>query len=182
MRKVFLIRHCQATGQEPEAPLTDKGREQANDLLEFFKDEEIDRIVSSPYIRAVDSIRAFAELKSVKVEIDNRLSERVLSPVSLHDWEKHLFHSFEDMDYKIEGGESSREAMIRGISCLHELLGGDGQQAIIVSHGNLISLMLKHYNKQIGFSDWKALSNPDIYELTFDNNQYKNMRRVWRDA
>ena len=36
LKKIYVIRHCEAEGQSPEAQLTDRGLEQALDLSEFF--------------------------------------------------------------------------------------------------------------------------------------------------
>ena len=49
---------------------------------------------------------------NLEVEIDERLSERMLSSVSLSDWLEKLEATFYDLDLKFEGGESSKEAMI----------------------------------------------------------------------
>jgi 2,3-bisphosphoglycerate-dependent phosphoglycerate mutase len=47
--KLFLIRHCSALGQEPEAPLSSEGEQQAQELARFLAEYGITRIVSSPY-------------------------------------------------------------------------------------------------------------------------------------
>lgn len=54
MKTIFLVRHCKAAGQAPEARLTDEGQKQAEQLVYFFKDEDIEAIYSSPFVRALD--------------------------------------------------------------------------------------------------------------------------------
>ena len=49
---MLLIRHCQSSGQDPDAALTEIGRKQAAALAEFLSDYPIDMIVSSSYMRA----------------------------------------------------------------------------------------------------------------------------------
>lgn len=44
MPTLYLIRHCSAAGQEPDAPLTEAGHEQAHLLRDFFHEIPIDRI------------------------------------------------------------------------------------------------------------------------------------------
>ncbi|WP_349632580.1 histidine phosphatase family protein [Neobacillus sp. SuZ13] len=56
------MRHCEAEGQSLEAQLTERGVRQAADLTEFFADMKIDRIISSPYLRAIQSIERVAGL------------------------------------------------------------------------------------------------------------------------
>jgi 2,3-bisphosphoglycerate-dependent phosphoglycerate mutase len=53
---LYLVRHCQATGQEPDAPLTELGRQQAISLADWLGEVPIGHIISSPFTRAVQSI------------------------------------------------------------------------------------------------------------------------------
>ncbi|MFZ7946105.1 histidine phosphatase family protein [Neobacillus sp. 19] len=79
LKRIYVIRHCEAAGQPPEAQLTDRGLKQAIGLCEFFSNIKIDRIISSPYKRAIESIQPLAKRLNIEVEIDSKLTERVLS-------------------------------------------------------------------------------------------------------
>ena len=37
---------------------------------------------------------------------------------------------------------------------------------LLVTHGNLMTLLLKRFNDRIGFPEWQQLTNPDIYRIT----------------
>jgi 2,3-bisphosphoglycerate-dependent phosphoglycerate mutase len=90
MSQVFyLVRHCQATGQEPDAPLTDIGQQQAIALAGWLSEVPIGRIISSPFVRAYRSIVPLSEQLGLTIEVDDRLVERVLSLVPLDNWLKH---------------------------------------------------------------------------------------------
>src|SRR5699024_6889516 len=52
------------------------------------------------------------------------------------------------------------------------------ENTVIVTHGNLMALLLNHYNKQFGFNEWANLSNPDIYLLKSDSNRV-TFERLW---
>jgi 2,3-bisphosphoglycerate-dependent phosphoglycerate mutase len=39
------------------------------------------------------------------------------------------------------------------------------QPVVVVSHGNLISLLLHAFDGRPGFATWEALSNPDLFEI-----------------
>ncbi|PSB05434.1 hypothetical protein C7B62_25205 [Pleurocapsa sp. CCALA 161] len=54
---LYLVRHCQATGQEPDAPLTEIGQQQAITLAGWLSGVSIGRIISSPFVRAYQSMR-----------------------------------------------------------------------------------------------------------------------------
>ena len=49
MKHIYWVRHCKAEGQPPEAPLTEEGKKQAEDLVDFLCNCGIERIVSSPF-------------------------------------------------------------------------------------------------------------------------------------
>ena len=58
---LYLVRHCQATGQEPDAPLTELGKQQAIALADWLSEVPIGRIISSPFIRAYQSAIPLSE-------------------------------------------------------------------------------------------------------------------------
>jgi 2,3-bisphosphoglycerate-dependent phosphoglycerate mutase len=106
MKKIYLIRHCEAQGQPAEAPLTDNGFRQANHLSKFFRDVPIDRIISSPYKRAVQTAEPLAKRMNLEIEKNDLLTERILSSQNLIDWIEKLRATFADFELKFEGGES----------------------------------------------------------------------------
>ncbi|MDX1807020.1 MAG: histidine phosphatase family protein [Paenisporosarcina sp.] len=174
MKTVYIVRHCSATGQLPEAELSQAGHQQAKELASFFKDKIIHHIISSPYKRAVDSIQPTAQSKNIPITIDERLAERVLSLSNLPNWLELLEETFTDLDLK-HGGESSREATDRAIKVVNE----SPNNCVLVTHGNLMSLILKHFDDSIGFQDWKSLSNPDVYTLTIVNTE-STIEHLWK--
>jgi broad specificity phosphatase PhoE len=43
-------------------------------------------------------------------------------------------------------------------------LTADGlRQAEVVTHGNLLTLLLRHFDGRSGFETWPALKNPDVF-------------------
>ena len=178
---IYIIRHCEAEGQAPDAPLTAKGKLQAEKLSKFLFERNIDRIVSSPFLRAIQTIEPFATGKHLEIEVDNRLRERVLSSVSMPDWMDKLETTYDDFNLKYEGGESSNEAIRRIIEVVNELITGDSQNSLIVAHGGIISLLLHHYDKHLGFETWRNLSNPDVYKLQISDNNHQ-LQRLWTET
>jgi 2,3-bisphosphoglycerate-dependent phosphoglycerate mutase len=160
---LYLVRHCQATGQEPDAPLTEIGQQQAIALAGWLSDVSIGRIISSPFVRAYQSIAPLSEHLGLTIEVDDRLVERVLSPVPLDDWRQRLAETFIDLDLSFGEGESSRTAMMRGISVVDRAMQQTTDPVVIVTHGNLMTLILKHFNERVGYTEWENLQNPDVY-------------------
>ncbi|KGX85236.1 histidine phosphatase family protein [Pontibacillus marinus] len=165
--KFIFARHCKATGQEREAELTREGLQQAEELSRYLKKYPIHftRILSSPFTRAKQSIKPFADSTGHEIVIDDRLSERKLSSKPLDDWLEILEKSFTELDQKVHDGESSKEAMDRAISLLYELMDSDEDDdtVLFMTHGNLLALILKYFDDRYGFEEWKRLTNPDLY-------------------
>lgn len=166
---LYLVRHCQATGQEPDSPLTETGKQQAIALADWFGKLSIGRIISSPFTRASQSIIPLSERLRLVVEVDERLIERVLSPVPLDNWRECLAETFVDLDLSFKGGESSRAAMTRGVAVVHQIMQETADPIIIVTHGNLMALILKYFDEQIGYVEWENLQNPDVYRVKFSS-------------
>ncbi|MGD6778004.1 histidine phosphatase family protein [Sutcliffiella horikoshii] len=167
-KNIYIVRHCQAQGQPAESPLTKEGFKQAAELAVLFSNIQINRIISSPFLRAIQSVEPFSKEMNIGIELDERLAERTLSSVNLPDWMDKLKATYEDMELKFEGGESSREAMDRIVTVVEEALESDDENIIIVTHGNIMSLLLKNYQESFGYEDWKSLRNPDVFLLKRD--------------
>lgn len=165
MKTLYVVRHCKAEGQEADAPLTPEGIAQSNSLADTLATEDIERIISSPYTRATQSIAPLARRLNLAVELDIRLVERVLCSGSRPDWQELLRASFSDLDLSFEGGESSREAMLRAVAVVTDIRRHSARSTLLVTHGNLMALLLKHFDDSIGFAEWRALSNPDVYRV-----------------
>lgn len=179
VKRIYVVRHCEAEGQPSGAPLTETGFRQADELAQFLGDIQVERIICSPFLRAVQSIIPTAEQKGLRIEKDDRLTERILSTKVLEDWLVKLEATFEDLDLKFDDGESSREAMGRIVETVEETLEGKVKNTLIVTHGNLMSLLLHCYQPSFGFENWKNLSNPDVYLIEFANNNVA-IEHIWR--
>lgn len=180
MQSIYLIRHAQASGQEPDAELTDLGFVQAERLAELLAGSAIEYIVSSPWRRAIHTAAPLARTVMRHIHTDERLQERVLSTRHLDNWMEVLAHTYLDEDWAEEGGESSRIARNRGMEVLNELWGRTEQRAAVITHGNLLSLLIRTYDPSFGFEQWKMLSNPDVFVLERQRNgDVPILRRFW---
>ncbi|WP_101844026.1 histidine phosphatase family protein [Halobacillus sp. Marseille-P3879] len=181
MDKLILVRHSETEGQHEDSPLTKLGVRQAQMLSSFLEQSgyDIHRIISSPFLRSVETIKPFAQKKRIEVELDERLEERILSHTPLDDWEEVLYDTFKDPDLKMAGGESSTEAKERVLSLVGELEDEPGN-VILVTHGNLLALLLQKYKREFGFDEWKRLSRPDIFLVQKQGGDY-TVERIWQE-
>lgn len=178
MKTIYFVRHAQAEGQPREARLTKIGEEQAQQLVEFFKDKQVDFIYSSPFTRALATIRPFAESRGLEIRKDGRLEERVLSSSEHPDWKEMLRLSFEDFTLEYDGGESCGSGFDRAGSILSEAMAGPFQNILFVTHGNLMTLLLRHIDDRFGVNELFSLTNPDVYEIKIDEST-RQWKRVW---
>lgn len=177
--KLYVIRHCEAEGQAPDACLTMAGKEASERLANFLTHLNIELAISSPFTRALHTIEPFVRKNNIPFKIDHRLSERLLSSEELPDWLEKLKETYVDKDLKFIGGESSNEATHRITEVVEELKQSTHMSVVIVTHGNIMSLLLNHFQPHFGFDEWKQLSNPDVFEIEFSNEQTV-VNRIWR--
>lgn len=83
-----------------------------------------------------------------------------------------------DVHLKYEGGESSHEAMERVCHVADEL--PDGSKTVLVTHGNLMTLLLRCYDERVGFQEWQALTNPDVYRVRVMDGGAQ-VERIWKE-
>ena len=81
MRPLVLVRHASAgkraewEGDDRLRPLDERGRGQAEALASSLGRSEIDRILSSPYVRCVQTVAALAARTGIQVEERGELAE-----------------------------------------------------------------------------------------------------------
>lgn len=178
MTTLYLVRHCRAEGQAPDATLTAEGEAQAVALAELLAPEGIGRIVSSPYRRALASIEPLAARLGLSIETDDRLVERVLSGEPTADWRDRLRSSFGDPALWLPGGESGAAALARGRAALERACRPGAERVAVVTHGNMLALLLADLDGRDGFSAWEQLSNPDVFRVEL--GAPTRVTRVWR--
>ena len=171
MKTLYLIRHCSAVGQEENASLNKDWIKQSYELCSFLQSKWIEKIVSSPYKRAIDSIKPLSEATNVEIEIDDNLIEKVLSDKNMENWRDKLKESFLDLDIKYEWWESSNEAIKRSQLSIDNALNSKYSTIAIVTHWALMTLILKVFDNNIWFNEWNTLSNPDVYKIEVNKNK-----------
>ena len=78
---LYVIRHAKAgiraawSGPDEERPLTRRGRKQARRLVERFQGLDIQRILSSPFVRCMQTVEPLAEARGLPVEVAAELRE-----------------------------------------------------------------------------------------------------------
>jgi len=134
MLTLILTRHGQAAsadvmlGGQLDVPLTPTGRHEAEALARRLASVRIDRIISSPLLRALETAQTVATGRPV--EVDERLRE-----LDYGQWESLTYEEIEARDPALRarwdhdpgsthspGGESGEDVAARALSFLVELL------------------------------------------------------------
>lgn len=132
----------------------------------------------SPFRRARQSTELLAHKKNLEIIEEERLAERVLSSIHLPDWYEKLQETFMDKDKVFVGGESSQEAMSRIVNVIEEICESNHKDVVVVTHGNILALLLHYYDNTFGFNDWEKLRNPDVFELEIGGYEAR-IRNIW---
>jgi 8-oxo-dGTP diphosphatase len=78
---MYVVRHAKAgdraewEGDDRLRPLTKSGRRQAEELAAWLKKEPIDAILSSPFVRCLQSVEPLAEAHKLPIEARKDLEE-----------------------------------------------------------------------------------------------------------
>jgi len=183
---IYMIRHAESPfiiGQERTRKLSNQGEIDAKKVTAIMNEKEIDLVVSSPYIRAIQTIEGIVDSKNIEVKIFEELRERQLKgayKLPEEEIQQAIKKSFEDIDFKLSGGESVRDVQNRAIPIIKDLLNKFETKTIIIgTHGNVMTIIMNYFNKKYGYDFWKNTSKPDIYKLVFSRKKLQLVQRIW---
>ena len=166
----ILIRHAESVPSrdlpESDWPLSKLGFEQATALADELPSTPIDRVYSSPYLRALDTVKPLAQNFGRPVEVRTDLRERKLCDGMRDDWMDLLERSWRDFAFSLPGCESGFECQQRVRRCLEDIAReNEGLTVAVSSHGNAIGLFLNSVDSDFRYEQWRSMRNPDIFAI-----------------
>ncbi len=187
MKRIILIRHGKAAmaGKDHERELDEDGIVQANSLKKKLVELELNNatIYTSPFKRAIQTIKPFAETnKEIKIQEKMQLEEIHMPKDEKLSKHEIIEKMWSDENFKVADGVSHKDHFDKINPFLNEIFENfktDNKDLVVISHGVLIGIILKFFFKMsFGFNDWKTMTMPDIYFLSFDNNnKFIEMKR-----
>jgi broad specificity phosphatase PhoE len=131
-----------------DAPLTDRGREQARALAAVAEQAGVAAVWTSQLIRARETAEIVAAALGVDVRIDARLAEshrgrwegRLVTDLAREEPEAWAAWRRGGADFRFPGGESLAEHQARALAALDEV-GGGPRPALVVCHGGTIRVI-----------------------------------------
>jgi 2,3-bisphosphoglycerate-dependent phosphoglycerate mutase len=175
---IYLVRHAHADWTPDEQrPLSVKGYADAERLVDVLAQHQIQAIYSSPFARARQTVEPLAARLDLPIIEHPDLRERLLSSEPVDDFLATVIRLWENPTLALHGGESNVQAQQRGVAALDELRAKHIDESIVLAtHGNLLALMLQHFDAAVDFDFWQQMTMPDVYAL-----ERKNIVRLWKE-
>lgn len=149
--RLLLIRHGQTQSNldhildtaYPGAPLTELGHQQAESLVNALADEPIDAIYASTLTRAQQTAAPVAKARGLEVQIIDGIQEISAGVEEMSsDWTAYVGElaswSEQNMDSRLEGGESAREFLARFGGAVQKMADAGDDNVAVFSHGAAI--------------------------------------------
>lgn len=181
MTQIYFVRHAEPNYRNHDdagRELSPRGMEDRKLVTDFLLDKQIDAILSSPYRRALDTVRHFADTVRLPIEHVPDFRERRVDSAWIPDFDDFCRRQWADFDYRLECGESLREVQARNVAALEGVLRAhEGQCVVIGGHGTAISVLLNHYDPGFGHAQFEEIRRlmPWIVRLDFDGMTYLGM-------
>jgi probable phosphoglycerate mutase len=189
---LLLTRHGHTDRSEPEqylgqrlpATLTERGRRDAQALATRLEGVPVDRIVTSPLGRAVETAHILAAGRALTVEQDDRLTELdygaweglTLDQINATFPTEYELYQADPADYAVGGGESGREVVARLAPLIDELLdwaatgapggsSGAERSCLMVGHSSVNRILLAML-LDVALIDYRRRFDQDWANLT----------------
>ncbi|MDL5376145.1 histidine phosphatase family protein [Exiguobacterium mexicanum] len=182
MTTLYFVRHAHSTytADEWTRPLSEKGERDVRNITNTLSEEKIDLVVSSPYKRAIQTVQGIADQIGTEVLLMDDLRERMLTTEPAENFTLAMTRVWEDPTFAWEGGESNVVAQQRGVRAIQSLLDQyEGKRIAIGTHGNIMVLILNYFDGQYGYTFWKELDMPDVYKVTFNQQELLSVEKLW---
>lgn len=171
---VYFVRHAEPNYENHDdmtRELSAKGLKDRKLVTKFLMDKNIQIVLSSPYKRAVDTVREFAEKKEMNIDIIDGFRERKVDSLWIEDFNSFCKKQWEDFEYKLSDGECLKEVQDRNILALKNIVEKfKGKNIVVGSHGTALSTIVNYYDKKFGYSDFNEIRQlmPWVVKFVFD--------------
>lgn len=173
---IYLVRHAESDHAVRDAktrPLTEKGMKDAEKLTAFFEDIPVSRIFSSPYLRAVQTVKPLSDKRNLPIVTDDRVREWMGGRPFPHEiFENRMREMFED-ESSTNGGAESLKALKKRTRefTMHLLTRFPGETIVIGTHALALTALSMNFDQKIGLDFLMSLLpvTPFVLKITFEN-------------
>lgn len=184
MTTVYFVRHAKPNFENHDdlsRELSLKGLEDRKLVTKYLDDKDIDIVLSSPYKRAVDTIKHFADAHNLKIQTMENFRERCVGGGWIDNFGEFCKKQWEDFDYKFSDGENLREVQERNVTALLSILEVYQDKNIVIgSHGTALSVIINYFDPSFGYSDFDQIKNrmPWVVRFSFQKMQCVGIEKV----
>ncbi|MDO8626962.1 MAG: histidine phosphatase family protein [Candidatus Diapherotrites archaeon] len=189
---VYLIRHAETDwnlekriqGQTNHSAVTKNGVKQAEATRDFFEQNPVDLVFSSPMTRAIDTAKIIFPGK--RIFTDHRFVERGFGEFEGKTWDEiekirpglHAIYLNDRSLSEVKDAELVDDAQKRSIEALQEIISvGFGKKIAIIAHGATIKLiLLKILNKPFTYYKEIHQKNCAITLVEFSGKNLANSK------
>ncbi|MBQ9120461.1 MAG: histidine phosphatase family protein [Lachnospiraceae bacterium] len=172
MTSIYFVRHAEPNYNNHNdllRELTEKGLQDRKLVTAFLADKQIDKVLSSPYHRSVDTVKDFADRHGFEIEIVEDFRERKIDNCWIEDFEDFCRKQWADFDYKLTDGETLHEVQQRNIAALMEVVKQYPDKNLVVgSHGTALSTIINHFKPSFGYEDFQRIRGLMPWIVRFD--------------
>ncbi|MEE2674167.1 MAG: histidine phosphatase family protein [Myxococcota bacterium] len=153
--ELLLIRHglpervVNEDGTPADPPLSAKGRDQAERVARWLEGTSIDRLYSSPLLRARETAQPLATLRGLPVEIEAGVREYDADSSLYIPMEELKEHDYEQWQALVSGGYAPevdflafRSEVVAGVERI--IAGNPGRRVAVFCHGGVVNAWAAH--------------------------------------
>lgn len=157
MKTIYFIRHGESEGianlryQPSEAPLTERGREQARLIAERCSKLPVEAIISSTMARAQETAAIIAERRGLAVEssdffrerrLPKELTDRLRAKNGTHEIERAWQMSLADEGPRVSDGENFDDICARAGQGLQHLAARTERHILVSTHESFLRMLI----------------------------------------
>ncbi|OBY80968.1 phosphoglycerate mutase [Paenibacillus sp. KS1] len=180
---LYFVRHCESPyveGEERSRGISAAGEQDAMKIAELLRNFPIRVFISSPYARAIQTIQPLADVMNCPIQLYEDVRERHIGVFGGMSFQEAKRKVYENFHVSFPEGETSHDAQQRAVAVLQELISKyEGQHIVIGTHGDIMTLMLNHFDPTYGFEFWISTTMPDIYKLELQDMRLLRVEKLW---
>lgn len=161
MTELYFIRHCEPNYENHDdltRELSPKGQADTRLVTEYLRGKQIDVVLSSPFKRAVDTVKPFADSAGLAVVTMDGLRERRIDSGWIPDFEGFARKQWADFSYKLSDGDSLGEVQGRMTACIEKILAEyEGRRVAVGSHGTALSVLVHTLRPSFGYEGFSRI-------------------------
>ncbi len=184
MTTIYFIRHAEPNynnHKDETRELSVKGLEDRKLVSEYLSNKNIDIVLSSPYKRAIDTVKHFAEIHHLPIEIMEDFRERKVDNGWIDNFNTFCKQQWDDFSYRLADGESLSEVQSRNISALKSVIEKYKDKIIVVgSHGTALSTIINYFDPAFGYHEFINIQTlmPWIVKFVFCDDTIQEIEKI----